>query len=700
MQINRNYIIPALIPVILLVFLLLIFNELSYFFYSWYDPAYAYLMNGLTFALGSTDIGHVDHPGTPLQLIMALIFRVVFLFRTNSSTLMDDVLTNPELYLKATVHCLIAINIAVLYVFGRAVQHYSGKAALGVVAQLAALLSLKSVYHIPIVATESLLMAYSVLLALFAIALHYNTKFDSKKFVGIAILSALVLTTKISALPVLALPFALVPTWRKRFSYMGLTLLFSLVIIAPVWQKMHVFTGFIARMFTHSGKYGSGEATLINWSEFFDALKMMFTTEWPFTLHFLLLLAAWGFVLISKNLNKKLLPLLVGLTAASLFTVLAVGRHYSFHYLSPVYVTAMPLQVFLWYKLLNYNEVRISQRMVWIGVTAITLFVFTRLVVQFHFYPNLTTPVKQTVQLIENEYKGTYIVLADGNNGLGLPEPALRFGLAYAGSAQRMKYWQVVANAYQGNFVWNERNGLMNWEGVAMSTTIFSLHDTLYLYNRSASVNGSYDRITQMIELQGLEPFTKLDKVYENALSGEVIVRSVNQTTAIKQQLVPIETIQLSMDKIEGSEMQFVSQCGNYYFGGGLQQSTNFGHDDQFSIKLDEQNEYGLQLKLQVKPGERFKASVWQFTSLGKEAYWVASSQNSSLYYKTSQRNMVEPRTWNLSETQFEIPFDYSDSLLNLYLWLPEREETWIDNLRLERFAPFGKGISNVVSVQ
>jgi subtilase family serine protease len=70
-----------IIPLLLIVFIAVALNELTHFYFEWYDPVYAYLMNGLTFALGSGDIGHTDHPGTPLQLFCSVVIRVVHFFR-------------------------------------------------------------------------------------------------------------------------------------------------------------------------------------------------------------------------------------------------------------------------------------------------------------------------------------------------------------------------------------------------------------------------------------------------------------------------------------------------------------------------------------------------------------------------------------------------------------------------------------------
>ena len=45
------------------------------------DPDYVYFCTGLNMAEGHFKVAHIDHPGTPLQVITALVFRLVWWFR-------------------------------------------------------------------------------------------------------------------------------------------------------------------------------------------------------------------------------------------------------------------------------------------------------------------------------------------------------------------------------------------------------------------------------------------------------------------------------------------------------------------------------------------------------------------------------------------------------------------------------------------
>jgi len=59
----------TIIPVIIFVLGFLFFKDIANFYMSWYDPVYAYLFNGTNLAQELFDIGHTDHPGTPLQIL-------------------------------------------------------------------------------------------------------------------------------------------------------------------------------------------------------------------------------------------------------------------------------------------------------------------------------------------------------------------------------------------------------------------------------------------------------------------------------------------------------------------------------------------------------------------------------------------------------------------------------------------------------
>ena len=63
------------------------------------DPEYAYLFNALLIASGRAPF-HVDHPGTPVQMIGAVVLRALSAV-SGRGVLADDVITRPEAYLAA-----------------------------------------------------------------------------------------------------------------------------------------------------------------------------------------------------------------------------------------------------------------------------------------------------------------------------------------------------------------------------------------------------------------------------------------------------------------------------------------------------------------------------------------------------------------------------------------------------------------------
>ena len=82
------------------------------------DPEYIYYMSGLTLSDGAIKLGHVDNPGTPLQILMALVFKLTYFFRSSPIPYVEDVLLNPDLYLSVTSLFITAITAGLLFYAG------------------------------------------------------------------------------------------------------------------------------------------------------------------------------------------------------------------------------------------------------------------------------------------------------------------------------------------------------------------------------------------------------------------------------------------------------------------------------------------------------------------------------------------------------------------------------------------------------
>jgi len=114
---KRPLFIFAVIPLAFLFCILLLKRAQGPYWLSFNsDPEYAYLLNSLNFAEG-LPIGHVHHPGTPLQVVGACILKPFHFFRTGSA-LAEDVLKNPEVYLGFMNSILLGLAIVAIFLAG------------------------------------------------------------------------------------------------------------------------------------------------------------------------------------------------------------------------------------------------------------------------------------------------------------------------------------------------------------------------------------------------------------------------------------------------------------------------------------------------------------------------------------------------------------------------------------------------------
>ncbi|MDP3433154.1 MAG: hypothetical protein Q8T04_09355, partial [Bacteroidota bacterium] len=267
---ERRNLVFVVVPLMLFVLMLFRVAEIHFYFQGWYDPVYAYLTNGLTFALGSNDIGHTDHPGTPLQLFIALLIAIIGWMR-GANDLATDVLTNPETYLRIVTISLIAINCTMLWLLGLFAYKKLQNRNMSVVLQLLPLLSFQLFNFMAVINCESVISLSSFAIAACMILCDKREEGRMKFLVIIAILSALSVVTKISSLSILIVPFLFFEKTKSKAIYLLLSLLFIVLFISPVIGKLGNFTGFIGKLATHTGQYGSGEAKLFDATIFFQS---------------------------------------------------------------------------------------------------------------------------------------------------------------------------------------------------------------------------------------------------------------------------------------------------------------------------------------------------------------------------------------------------------------------------------------------
>lgn len=675
-----------LVPALLLAFMIFRFIEFHFFYQGWYDPVYAYLMNGLTFALGSFDIGHIDHPGTPLQVFCAIIIKTVSFFRgIASGNLAEDVIRNPELYLRIISFSLVIINCVFLWLLGYFAYKKLDNRSMAVVIQLIPLLSVELVKYLPIVCCESVIILSSF--ALVACLIGYNDQLKDQKLlmVTIALLSALSVATKISSLPILIIPFFFFKGIKPKTSYTLLTLLFIVIFLLPITGKIGNFFSFIKGIATHSGTYGSGNKTLIDWGIFFHSLIQILTKDIVFTFYIIILASGW-MVILKKRVKGSLYRLYSAITLATFLQIIMVSRHFGFHYLMPLFSLAMPLLGYFWLSLFREKILSWPTRTITLVVIVFVSVIFLRLIIRNNFNKGIVTPVEETALHINKEMKAPFIILTDGNNGGAFIDPALQFGLGYTGSTLRQTYRGLIDKFYHENYLWNPRDGYTNWQGCCLPAELYSKYRELYLYERNFNDEAPMSQMASMINQTGMAGFLTLRKVYENKLTHETIALAQVDTAKVRKLKMPILKIETGAEFLSSNKDKILSTDGKNCFSGVELLSGNHVHAGNRSVLLTPSSPYGLNIAVPIVEGKRFKAKIWQRSSDGNYALIVASSNIDGVFYRSSAPPNVKSGEWGECELTFSLPSNYPENEVNFYLWNPSKDSVWVDDFSISLF--------------
>ena len=138
------------------------------------DPEYIYFISGLSVACGKLQLGHIDNPGTPLQYLTALSFRLTYLFRSHQVPFVEDVLSKPDMYLKVLNLMLTAVVAVFMCFAGKATGKITEKLSYGMVLQTAPFFTDIIFGNIGRITPENLLPLPAMLLSIILLKFIYS----------------------------------------------------------------------------------------------------------------------------------------------------------------------------------------------------------------------------------------------------------------------------------------------------------------------------------------------------------------------------------------------------------------------------------------------------------------------------------------------------------------------------------------------
>jgi hypothetical protein len=317
------------------------------------DPEYVYFMTGLNISEGHIKVIHIDHPGTPLQYMVAAVFRITHLLRGNSTEYVEDVLTHSDLYLSMVNLTTTAIMVITLLIAGFYVYKKTGSVLYGILIQTAPFISV-ILYEIIGRVTPEILIPLPIIAVTSFLIGHIadgKEKFSVREIVFISFIMGFGLAVKLTFLPIWIIPLILVSSWKERLLTMLLSVIFFLIIALPVTLQIEKFWNWGKDLFLHSGQYGTGEGNIVDFTNLKENLISIFNLQKHFTFSAILLIVI---ILISyfrlKKQKKPSLGRKIIISAAIVIMILIQtiisGKHYAPRYFLPALLFG-PMLIFL-----------------------------------------------------------------------------------------------------------------------------------------------------------------------------------------------------------------------------------------------------------------------------------------------------------------------------------------------------------------
>jgi hypothetical protein len=441
----------------------------EYYLGGFYDPAYAYLMNSLNLSqLSGYGVGHFDHPGTTVQTAGAIVIKIFYLFGNTGNDIATDVISRPEYYLSRINFTFIIVTGAALYILGIAAYRKFNNIYAALILQLTPFFPPTVYDHFADVSSESL---FIVAIILFLAAVISYTDFketDSKSRIKNSLILGLVcgfgLAGKIIFLPLVIIPLMLIRQFKFKLLFLFFTVLFFLMFVYPAltMENAAKYVNWISGIATHSGKYGSGQESVIDSSTYFVNLKNIFFNDlsFSFTYTVILFTLAAGLILkIQKRFkNNFYFTLSAGIFCAMTIQIILVAKHFDPRYMITVNMLSVTGLTAVCFIAADYYTGAVSKKINFFITAAIIFFSSYRLILMYSSYSEYSHSRDESRKInsfVEDNFKDLPLVYS---NLINNQVYSLYFGTDWAGSQQK-RYISIIQNLHKEYYYFDRYAG-------------------------------------------------------------------------------------------------------------------------------------------------------------------------------------------------------------------------------------------------
>ncbi len=304
------------------------------------DPAAVYFLDSLSIFTGRS-YAYVDHPGTPIQLIGSFFLALTYPFLGGQESFIDFHLARPGAFFLMTHVFLLGMNIACAFVFYKtAIKTLKQDRIVGGVA-IALLYFALHPYSFPSLTLwshNSLNFPFGTLWLIWLyMELRRDQEVPRSKLLLLGLAAGVLAMAQMyfaawlvsGAFTVFLFSLRLNQSFRQAFAS-GLYLFAGgvigiLAMLVPIYKELPRFLGWLTRIVTHQGLYGSGEEGIYSLSFIPLAIGFWWENIRPMIIILLLTLAVLGFIAYWKNKSaQKISPGVFAMVCGLVFQILLI----------------------------------------------------------------------------------------------------------------------------------------------------------------------------------------------------------------------------------------------------------------------------------------------------------------------------------------------------------------------------------------
>ncbi len=487
------------------------------YYLNFYDPSYVYLISSLNLSqLNGYGVGHFDHPGTTVQIMGAVIIKIYHLISSSNADIVQDVLSRPEEYLKVINKIFGIINTVLLFLLGCFTFKMTDNFIYSLLIQFTPFTSMEIFYGYIIVTPDNFLIAVS--LCLIAVFIYYlyspNSQNESDSFsydlvFSFAIVTALGMATKLNFLPMVLIPLLLIKGIKNKLVFIAASLILFHIFIFPVLSNYSQFAEWITNLIIYSGHYGQGEATVVDSSEFFHHLGLIFTKDAFFTFTYIIVLMTLALNVFKRQkiekgddvLLRKQLKLLASIFIAVTFQIIIVSKQYRQHYMIPSFLLSI-FSLSLCAPILSFHFNKLKTNFSYlIIVLLISVWTSYQIIINYNIAVFQRTEAFNIENYIKDNYRDNFLVSTYSSAS---KQCALAFAVSYAGS-QRDRYQAVLRKIQPEVLFYNPwikrfetisetddiKNIIPKDRKIIVQITEYGIHDFIKTLNKTYSVSNS-----------------------------------------------------------------------------------------------------------------------------------------------------------------------------------------------------------------